>query len=94
MKKITKRDGPVVPFDERKIYIAIAQAFESCGKHNNVRVEELTDKVVEQLNDIFKRKTPSVEQIQDVVENVLISENEKEVAKSYILYRANRTKKR
>ena len=94
MKKITKRDGRVVPFDERKIYIAIAQAFESCGKHNNVRVEELTDKVVEQLNDIFKRKTPSVEQIQDVVENVLISENEKEVAKSYILYRANRTKKR
>ena len=94
MKKITKRDGRVVPFDERKIYIAITQAFESCGIHNIQRVEEITDLVVEHLNELFKRKAPNVEQIQDVVENVLIDQNEHEVAKSYILYRAERTKKR
>ncbi len=94
MKKIKKRDGRVVAFDERKIFIAITQAFESCGKHDKETVEKITDATVEQLDEIFKKKIPTVEQVQDIVEETLMSNNEPEVAKAYIIYRAERTKQR
>ncbi len=92
MRKIIKRDGRKVNFDERKIYEAILKAFESQGKKDDEKVERITDEIVQKVNNIYQKKIPTVEQIQDLIEDVLMQEDELEVAKAYILYRAERTR--
>ena len=92
MSKVTKRDGRVVQFDKNKIINALKKAF--------VNVDgELTEDDILKINTISnsienENKDLNVEEIQDIIEKKLMSSNRKDVAKSYILYRNNRTLER
>ena len=91
IKKIKKRDGTIVDFDQQRITSAISKALVATEKGNGEESQKLSDKVVELLNRRFKaEERPEVEQIQDIVEEVLIAENFVETAKAYILYREQR----
>ncbi|MCK4556014.1 MAG: adenosylcobalamin-dependent ribonucleoside-diphosphate reductase [Candidatus Aminicenantes bacterium] len=89
-KKIRKRDNSLVGFDKQKIERAIfraaleALADEKKAAHT---ADVSTENVLERVTEVFKDKTPSVEEIQDIVEEVLMQEGLSSVARSYILYR-------
>ncbi len=91
---ITKRDGRTVHFDINKIASAIEKAFAATiGKKEYAICLALAQEV----SDIFEEKqidSPTVEQIQDTVERVLINHGHVRTAKAYILYRAERTRVR
>jgi len=89
--KIRKRDGRIVDFDQEKITAAIFKAAESVGGRDKTLAKQLSDKVVEILSRRFGReKTPTVEEVQDIVEKVLIENGHAKTAKAYILYRQRR----
>ena len=92
--KIVKRDGRMVPFNIEKIAKAIYKAANSVGGHDYDTAMEIASKVCDYLEKNIGTETPTVEQIQDVVEKVLIEEGHAATAKSYILYRAERTQRR
>lgn len=91
--KIKKRDGRTVTFNIEKIAGAIYKAAQSVGKDNYEEALELSGKVVDKLMEKHL-DMPTVEEIQDCVERVLIEEGMADTAKSYILYRSNRTRAR
>ena len=92
---IVKRDGRTVDFHEEKITDAIEKAFQACGAMQNRSVaEKISAKVVEKLNAGAIEGTPTVEGVQDLVEETLIEEGFVQTAKSYILYRAERSRVR
>ncbi len=91
VSKVTKRDGRTVSFDESKISNAIFRALSSVKKGDKELALKLTGDVVGLLNQRFEEKVPSVENIQDLVEEVLIQNGFADVAKAYILYRQKRT---
>lgn len=91
---IIKRDGRKVPFNIEKIANAIFKAAQTCGGSDmNVAME-----VAAEVCSIYERdhanKVPSVEEIQDLVEKVLIEKGHAKTAKAYILYRYERTRSR
>ncbi|MFW6134621.1 MAG: anaerobic ribonucleoside-triphosphate reductase [Elusimicrobiota bacterium] len=88
--KIKKREGNLVPFDEEKIYNAILAAMEAVGEKNQEQARKVTDHVIYRLEVNFGEKTPSVEEIQDFVEEQLIEKGLAKIAKAYILYRNKR----
>ncbi len=89
--KIRKRDGSIVDFDREKITTAIYKAAESVGGRDRELARQLSNKVVENLKERFGNHTvPSVEEVQDTVEKVLIENGHAATAKSYILYRQKR----
>lgn len=88
---IIKRDGSIVFFNKDKITEAIFSALKAVGQKNYELAQILANKVVEILEKRFgENKIPSVEEVQDIVEYVLIKEGQVEVAKAYILYREKR----
>lgn len=91
--KIKKRDGRTVTFNIEKIASAIYKAAEAVGGSDYETALELSGKVVDMLM-AQNVTTPTVEQIQDCVEKVLIEEGHAATAKSYILYRSERTRAR
>ena len=90
--KIVKRDGRVVTFDSTKILLAIANAARATKE--TLPLGPLTDEVVSIINRNFNDNTQkaTVEDCQDIVEDVLIEHNYAKTAKEYILYRANRSR--
>ena len=91
IEKVIKRDGTIVDFDQSKITQAIYKAVTASGQGDGKLSKKLSDRVVELLNRRFKKdEIPTVEQIQDIIEEVLILENLVETAKAYILYREQR----
>lgn len=81
----------MVPFDKEKITHAIHKAMIAAGKENRVLAESLCAKVMTVLEYSYDAMNiPTVENVQDIVEKVLIKTGEAEVAKSYILYRSQR----
>ncbi len=93
IRQIRKRDGRIVKFDKSKISHAILKAIEATGQQDGVLSDRLADRVIEHLeSQTAKNKIPSVEEIQDIVEHVLMSEGYEKIAKSYILYRRERAK--
>ncbi len=89
--KIKKRNGVIVTFDKNKIRNAIFKA------NKTVAEEKMDDKILDSLtkkvSDVFKgNHIPTVEQVQDIVEQKLISADFAKTAKAYILYRAEHTK--
>ncbi len=91
MKKVIKRNGEIVDFDEKRIYNAIRHAARNVGKNDEKIVEKATKMVVNLLEKSFDDKEyPTVEQIQDYVEVALMKIGEIEMAKHYILYRKER----
>ncbi len=90
--KIKKRDGREVPFNIEKIANAIFKAASVTGGKNYDSALKLADKVAEYIEKDFNRQVPTVEEIQDVVEKVLIDSGYARTAKEFILYRAERTR--
>jgi ribonucleoside-diphosphate reductase alpha chain len=84
-EEVVKRDGRAEAFDSQKIAAAIIKAQCAIGEPDAAFAERCTSHVVQQLGE-----RPSVEEIQDVVERVLIQEGRADLAKAYILYRQRR----
>ncbi len=93
IEAIRKRNGDLQSFNLKKIVTAITKAAQSAGTYDKLEVERLTELVTDQLTDSQER-TPSVEEVQDIVEKVLISENHAKTATAYIVYRRERAKVR
>ena len=93
-KKILKRDGRVAEFDINKIENAIFKAALSQGGNDFHTASQLAIEVSEIADRLYKDVIPSVEDIQDIVEKVLIENGHARTAKSYILYRAERNRVR
>lgn len=91
---IKKRDGREAPFNIEKIARAIYRAAEAVGGNDYSEAMELADKVCQQLSESIIGRNPSVEEVQDMVERVLIENGHAKTAKAYILYRAERTRAR
>ena len=88
---IRKRDGRLCRFDMDKIIEAIYKALYATGIDSKERAEHLAELTIKELSSSIPGTLPQVEEIQDAVENVLISDNLLSTAKAYILYRAKRT---
>ena len=91
---IKKRDGRQVPFNIEKISHAIYKAAQAVGGHDYDEALKLADKVCQKLSETIIGRNPSVEEVQDMVERVLIEDGHTKTAKAYILYRAERTRAR
>ncbi|MDR1917208.1 MAG: anaerobic ribonucleoside triphosphate reductase [Synergistaceae bacterium] len=97
IRTIRKRDGRQVGYDRAKIAAAILKAFRATGEAGSPReepVHEMIARIVEERIESTGLITPSVEQIQDVVEAALIDCGCLTTARAYILYRAERTRVR
>ena len=94
IKKIVKRDGRTVDYDINKIADAIFKAAQVLGGKDHDLSLEIAEEVEEYLIDVCHNQVPTVEQIQDAVEKVLIENGHARTAKEYILYRAERTRAR
>ena len=98
-QKVIKRDGMLVDFDSEKITDAIKKASNVTKEFDSFTARRLTKNVIKIVNDFVKEKqsnfeAPTIEEIQDVVEKVLLSSEYKQTAKSYILYREQHNKMR
>ena len=91
---IKKRDGRQVPFNIEKIASAIYKAAQVVGGNDYGEAMKLADEVCQQLSVSIIGRNPSVEEVQDMVEKVLIEGGHSKTAKAYILYRAERTRAR
>ena len=92
--KIKKRDGRTAKFDIDKIANAIYKAAEVLGGHDYETAKYLAKQVESYLVEVKKCKVPTVEDVQDAVEKVLIERGHARTAKEFILYRAERTRVR
>ena len=96
VKLVRKRDGRIAKFDKAKIVKVIYKALTVTGEGNKRNAQELAKKIDCEINKRFtvrngggkiKAEVPTVEEIQDIVENFLIRENYIDTAKAYIIYR-------
>ena len=97
MDKILKRDGKITNFDSNKITNAIEKAAMTTKEFDKNVAEGLTHKVLEMTKSLVGNKqgnfkAPSIEDIQDMVEEVLLSSEYKKTAKAYVLYREQHSK--
>lgn len=88
---IRKRDGRLVPFEEEKIAGAIQKAVRAVGGSDMDKAGRIARQVVGILEVLYKdAQVPTVENVQDLVEKILIENGHAKVAKNYILYRKQR----
>lgn len=92
IEKVRKRDGRIVPFDKGKIVDAIFKAALSVGGEDRFLAEELAGVVYIFLEKNYQNRIPTIEDIQDMVEKVLIETGHAKTAKAYILYRDKRAR--
>ena len=99
MEKVIKRDGKLVDFNEEKITDAIERAGVATKEFDRKVAKNLAQQAAEKAYEILQSKqqllkTMSVEEIQDIVEEVLLDSSYKKAAKSYVIYREQRAKVR
>jgi len=100
--RVIKRNGSVVPYNQEKIAIAITKAFlavEGGAAAASTRIHNKVNELANSVTITFSRRMPSggtlhIEEIQDQVELELMRSEERTVARSYVLYREERTKAR
>ena len=97
MEKVIKRDGTIVDFNPEKITNAIEKAGLATKEFDKHTAKSLTDRVIDLAMQIIANKrdnlkAPTIEEIQDVVEDVLYASNFRKTAKSYALYREQHSK--
>ncbi len=100
--KVIKRNGTVVSYTDDKIAVAMTKAFlavEGGTAAASARIRELVNELVVAVSGTFKRRLPSggtlhIEEVQDQVELALMRSGEHQVARSYVLYRAERARQR
>jgi len=95
IKEVIKRSGTIVPFNHERVMNAIYRAAVSVGGRDKQTAKSLADKVVAELESrVPEGFKPNIEEIQDVVEKVLIENGHAQVAKEYIIYRAEQKQRR
>lgn len=95
MHQILKRNGLVAVFDAAKIKKAIGAAYcDVRGCLIDEEIDQVTDQIVARLDAKYTDSTPTVENVQDIVETVLMEAGMIDVAKAYIIYRYEHTKAR
>jgi ribonucleoside-diphosphate reductase alpha chain len=96
LTEIKKRNGDVVPFSREKIITVMRKAFVGEGMPiDEIALEQMRDRVIVKLESAtLADGLPSVEQVQDFVEETLMERGYFKVAKAYILYRFEHTKER
>jgi ribonucleoside-diphosphate reductase alpha chain len=93
--KIKKRNGNVVPFDQEKIYHAISKAAEAIGSYDREKTRPVVAKIMNYVEHQFsEKKIPTIEDMQDIVERVLIEEGHVKTVKAFIIYREEQNKLR
>ncbi|MCL2085508.1 ribonucleoside triphosphate reductase [Candidatus Saccharibacteria bacterium] len=93
-ENIQKRDGRVVPFEKNKITEALTKAGIATGEFGERQAEKMMYKVLAEALEQITDEIPTVEQVQDVVETILVKSRYKETAKAFIIYRNKRTEMR
>ncbi len=91
---VRKRDGRIMAFDEYRITRAVLGAGTETGKLDENEAKNVTKKTIELLHQLYAGQVPTVEQIQDAVEIVLMRMGHAETAKAYILFRERRAEER
>ncbi|MDR3187223.1 MAG: ribonucleoside triphosphate reductase [Holosporaceae bacterium] len=86
-ESVFKRNGTKVAFNSEKIVTAIKKAGAETGEFGEEEAQHLTFKVLKVIRHKMQNRTPEIEEIQDVIEQVLINENFLKTAKAYIIYR-------
>lgn len=95
VEKIRKRDGRIVPFEKEKIALAIFKAGRATAEFGRKEAEKLADSITRALNKKYDGfKIPTVEEIQDVVEETLMKKSWYKTARAYIVYRSKHAKLR
>ena len=95
VETIIKRDGRTTAFHREKIVGAVEKAFQACAAMQDRAVaEEIADTVIAKLDEGAIEGVPTVEGVQDLVEETLIESGFVQTAKAYILYRAERNRVR
>jgi len=95
IKQIVKRDGRLVPFNRDKITFAVLQAAVAVGGRDRATAESVTGDVIRLLEAREEvNSTPTVEEVQDLVEKTLIERGHARTAKAYIVYRYEHALKR
>lgn len=95
IKRIRKRSGQIVLFDENKLVYAIFRAARSVGGTNIARSREVAKLVIKKLEEQYKGKNiPTVEDVQDLIEKTLIEEGHAKTSKAFILYRQQKNQER
>ncbi len=97
IRQVRKRSGQLVPFNQEKIANAIFKAAQAVGGEDRQMADELADVVTMFLEKQYGPRTaaspaPTIEEIQDMVEKVLIETGHAKTAKAYILYRERRAR--
>src|SRR4030066_1045915 len=88
MNYVRKRDGKLEPFDQERIPTAVWKAAKAVGGKDREQAKRISDQVVAELRNRFGDDgCPTVEEIQDLVEKMLIENGHAQTAKAYILYR-------
>ncbi len=93
LTNVRKRDGTIVAFDASRIVRAISRAALAC-QDKEIDAKALSLQVADEVDKKFPEKTPTVEEIQDIVEQKLMESGHVIIAKSYILYRQERQRMR
>ncbi|MDI6783644.1 MAG: ATP cone domain-containing protein, partial [bacterium] len=93
-RRIQKRDGTLVDFDKQKITDAIFAAAQSVGGKDYALADSVADRVILYLAQTYADGLLNVEQVQDAIEKMLIENGHARTVKSFILYRAERTRLR
>ena len=91
---VVKRSGETMPFDGEKIRVAVERAGKATGEFDGPEAQLLAIQAVKVIAHRFHDQPPHIEQIQDVVEQVLISANHFSTARAYIVYREQRARLR
>ncbi len=94
VEKVVKRDGQIVLFDEEKIRAAIQATALAIGEKDLDLARDVAAQVTQTLNQDFDNRMPTVEDIQNYVERALIDTRRADIAKAFILYRAEHTRLR
>jgi ribonucleoside-diphosphate reductase alpha chain len=96
INEIRKRSGAMTAFNQNKISNAIFRALAATSKADRGLADQLASRVVQKLVEqgFTSSRTPSVEDIQDIVESTLIDSGNSDIAKAYIVYRHERRKLR
>ncbi|VGO23067.1 uridine kinase family protein [Pontiella sulfatireligans] len=93
-RTIIKRDGQVAPYDKGRIANAILKAAASCGGFGFEEAERLAGLVEQRTSNSYAAQVPTVEDLQDIVEALLMESGHVKTARAYIIYRQKRTEVR